>query len=64
MGSFGVLDLGLFGGGVDKRWNFNGCGVFVGRFWGVGDYIIKVGGGGFEVVEGLSLVGLVVVGRG
>ena len=39
-------------------------GVFVGRFLGVGDYIIEVGGGGLEVVERLILVGLVVVGRG
>ena len=64
MGSFGVLDLGLFGGGVDKRWNFNGCGSFCCGIFGDGDYIIKVGGGGLEVVERLILVGLVVVGRG
>ena len=39
-------------------------GVFVGRFLGVGGYLIEVGGGGLEVEERLILVGLVVVGRG
>ena len=37
MGSFDVLDLGLFGVGVDMCWNFNGCGDFSG-----GDFL---GGG-------------------
>ena len=49
-------------------WNFNGCGDFCGGDFGVGDYIIEVGGSGLEVAQnllkGLILVGLVVVGRG
>ena len=53
MGSFDVLDLGLFGGGVDKRWNFNGCGDFCGEIFGGGGYIIEVGGGGLEVAQNL-----------
>ena len=35
MGSFDVLDLGLFGVRIDMYWNFNGCGDFCGgRFGG------------------------------
>ena len=61
MGSFGVLGLGLFGVGIDKRWNFNGCGGFCGEVFGGGNYIIEVG---WKWLKGLILVGLVVVGRG
>ena len=64
MGSFGVLGLGLFGVRVDKRWNFNGCGSFVGRFLGVGCGFLELGVVGGKWVKGLILVGLVVVGRG
>ena len=64
MGSFGILGLGLFWGGVDKRWNFNGCGDFCGENFGGWDYIIEVGGGGLEVAQRVDFVGLVVVGRG
>ena len=68
MGSFDVLDLGLFGVRANKCWNFNGCGDFCGAIFGVGDYIIEVGGSGLKVAQnllkGLVLVGLVVVGRG
>ena len=46
MGSFGVLGLGLFGVGIDKRWNFNGCGDFGGETFGGGNYIIGVGRSG------------------
>ena len=53
MGSFGVLGLGLFGVGIDKRWNFNGCGSFCGEIFGGGNYIIEVGGGGLEVAQNL-----------
>ena len=61
MGSFGVLGLGLFGVGIDKRWNFNGCRDFCGEtFWGC----IEVGGSGLEVAQRVDFVGLVVVGRG
>ena len=61
MGSFGVLGLGLFGVGIDRCWNFNDCG---------GDFreCIEVGGSALKVAQnllkGLILVGLVVVGRG
>ena len=61
MGSFGVLGLGLFGVGIDKRWNFNGCGDFCGEIFGGGVCIGGVVGSG---LKGLILVGLVVVGRG
>ena len=64
MGSFDVLGLGLFGVGIDKCWNFNGCGDFCGEIFGGGNYIIEVGGGGWKWLKGLILVGLVVVGRG
>ena len=61
MGSFGVLGLGLFGVGIDKRWNFNGCGGFCGEIFGGGGVYWL---GGWKWVKGLILVGLVVVGRG
>ena len=61
MGSFGVLGLGLFGIGVDKRWNSNGCGGFCGEIFGGWGCIGWVVGSG---LKGLILVGLVVVGRG
>ena len=57
MGSFDVLDWGLFGGRIDKRWNFNGCG-------GESGECIEVGGGGLKVAQRVDFVGLVVVGRG
>ena len=34
MGSFDVLDLGLFGVRADMCWNFNGCGDFCGEDFG------------------------------
>ena len=58
MGSFGVLGLGLFGGKVDKRWNFNGCGDFCGEIFGGGNYIIEVGGGGLEVAQRVDFGGV------
>ena len=64
MGSFRVLDLGLFGVGIDKRWNFNGCGGFCCGIFGGGNYIIEVGGGGLEVAQRVGFVGFWVVGRG
>ena len=55
MGSFRVLDLGLFGVGIDKRWNFNGCGDFCGEtFWGC----IEVGGSGLEVAQRVDFGGV------
>ena len=33
-------------------------GVFVGRFLGVGDYIIEVGGSGLEVAQRVGIVGV------
>ena len=53
MGSFGVLGLGLFGVGIDKRCNFNGCRDFCGEIFGGGGYIIEVGGSGLEVAQNL-----------
>ena len=64
MWSFGVLDLGLFGGKANMCWNFNGGGSFCGEIFGVGGYIIEVGGSGLEVAQRVDFVGLVVVGRG
>ena len=58
MGSFGVLDLGLFGVGIDKRWNSNGCGDFCGEIFGGGGYIIEVGGGGLEVAQRVDFGGV------
>ena len=58
MGSFGVLGLGLFGVRIDKRWNFNGCGDFCGEIFGVGDYIIEVGGSGLEVAQRVDFGGV------
>ena len=64
LGFWGVLGfwiLGLFGGGIDMCWNFNGCGDFCGGdFWGGGGLVGWVENGS----KGLVLVGLVVVGRG
>ena len=55
MGSFGVLGLGLFGGGVDMCWNFNGCGDFCGGdFWGC----IEVGGSGLKVAQRVDFGGV------
>ena len=61
LGFWGVLVFWVWvclGGGVDKRWNFNGCGDFVGRFLGVGDYITGVGGGGLEVAQRVDFGGV------
>ena len=52
MGSFDVLGFGLFRGRIDKRWNFNGCGDFVGRFFGGGGAFL----GWLEVVEKVGVV--------
>ena len=60
MGSFGVLDLGLFGVGIDMCWNFNGCGDFCGEIFGGG--VVKLRE--LKVVQRVDFVGLVVVGRG
>ena len=60
MGSFCVLDLGLFGVRIDMCWNFNGCGDFCGG----GDKIFGAGRSGLEVAQRVGIVGLVVVGRG
>ena len=65
MGSFGVLDLGLFGGRIDKCWDFSGCGVFCGGVFGGGKFIVEVGGGGLEVAQRVDFGGVLgVVGRG
>ena len=64
MGSFGVLGLGLFWGGIDKRWNFNGCGSFCGEIFGGWVCIGWVVGSGLKVAQRVDFVGLVVVGRG
>ena len=58
MGSFGILGLGLFGVGIDKRWNFNGCGDFCGEIFGGGNYIIEVGGSGLEVAQRVDFGGV------
>ena len=61
MGSFGILDLGLFGVRIDMCWNFNGCGDFCGgdfREWSGIGLVAQ------SLLKGLVLVGLVVVGRG
>ena len=58
MGSFGVLDLGLFGGKANMCWNFNGCGEFCGgdfREWG---YIIEVSGSGLKVAQRVDFGGV------
>ena len=60
MGSFGVLNLGLFGVRIDMCWNFNGCGDFCGGDFGGGSGLV----GWLEVAQRVGIVGLVVVGRG
>ena len=64
MGSFGVPDLGLFGVGIDKRWNFNGRGGFCGEIFGGGGYIIEVGGVGWKWLKTFSRVDFDGVGCG
>ena len=54
MGSFDVLDLGLFGGRVDMCWNFNGCGDFCGEDFGGWSGVCGVGG---KWLKGLVLLG-------
>ena len=61
MGGFGVLGWGLFGVGIDRCWNFNGCKGFCGGDFGEW---VCVGGAVGKWLKGLVLVGLVVVGRG
>ena len=51
MGSFDDLGWGLFGVGIDKRWNFNGCGGFVGVIFVC---IGGVAGSGLEVAQGVD----------
>ena len=46
------------GVGIDKRWNFNGCGDFCGEIFGGGNYIIEVGGGGLEVAQRVDFGGV------
>ena len=58
MGSFDVLGWGLFGVRIDMCWNFNGCGGFCGGDFGVGDYIIEVGGSGLEVAQRVDFGGV------
>lgn len=59
MGSFGVLDLGLFGGKANRCWNFNGCGDFCGgdfREWvGLVGVAQRVGIGGRAWVSSLPI---------
>ena len=62
MGSFDVLDLGLFGVRIDRCWNFNDCGGFCGGDFGEWDYIIEIGGSGLKVAQRVDFVG-VLVGR-
>ena len=64
MGSFGVLDLGLFGIGIDRCWNFNGCGDFCGGDFGVGIRFLGELGVAQNLLKGLVLWGFWVVGRG
>ena len=61
MGSFDILGWGLFGGGIDKRWNFNGCGDFCGGESGEWGCVIGVGESGGK---GWDCGGFWVVGRG
>ena len=56
-----MLDLGLFGVGVDMYWNFNDCGDFCGGDFGGWNGLVGAGG---KWLKRLVLVGLVVVGRG
>lgn len=58
MGSFGVLDLGLFGVRVDMCWSFNGCGDFCGGDFGEWNYIIEVGGSGLKVAQRVDFGGV------
>ena len=64
MGSFSVLDLGLFGVGIDGCWNFNDCGDFCGGVLGSGLVWLGELKVAQNLLKGLELVGLVVVGRG
>ena len=64
MGSFGVLDWGLFGVRVDMCWNFNDCGDFCGGSSGVRWGWLGELKRAQNLLKGLVLVGLVVVGRG
>ena len=64
MGSFDILDLGLFGVRVDMYWNFNSCGDFCGGDSGGWVCIVGVAGSGLKVAQRVDFVGLVVVGRG
>ena len=54
MGSFGVLGLGLFGVGVDKRWNFNGCGEIFGGLGCIGWVV----GSGLKVAQRVDFGGV------
>ena len=58
MGSFGVLGWGLFGVGIDRCWNFNGCGGFCGGDFGGWNYIIEVGGSGLKVAQRVGIGGV------
>ena len=56
MGSFGVLGLGLFGIGVDRCWNFNGCGDFCGGDSGGWDKGLGVRIGSIKVAQKVDFV--------
>ena len=55
MGSSGVLGWGLFGVGIDRCWNFNGCGGFCGGDFGGGGWL---GGSGLKVAQGVDFGGV------
>ena len=56
MGSFGVLDLGLFGVRIDMCWNFNGCGDFCGGDSGGWDKGFGVRIGSIKVAQKVDFV--------
>ena len=58
MGSFDVLDLGLFGGKANMCWNFNGCGDFCGGDFGGGDKGFGVRIGSIKVAQKVGIVGV------
>lgn len=55
LGSFGVLDLGLFGGKANMCWNFNGCGDFCGGDFGEWNGLV---GGKWKMAQRVGIGGV------